>query len=177
MSKERMNIAKAMIDNGQYDAAKAVLQTINHPTARAWEVKLDRLSTRKAKNVESVLYQSAPSMHRQQPALFIIIVLSCALGVGLFILPLWWLSTRSTMLTVTSERISLRRGLLSKRINEIYLADVRNVKISQSLFQRMMSTGVIEISTASSSDDDIRVSGLPDPYKIKAIIDSHRRNS
>ena len=45
MSKQKFDAAKALIDRKQYHEARAMLQTIDHPTARAWEAKLDQRAT------------------------------------------------------------------------------------------------------------------------------------
>lgn len=42
MSKKQFDAAKELIDRRQYAEARAILKTIDHPTARAWETKLDQ---------------------------------------------------------------------------------------------------------------------------------------
>lgn len=44
MSKAKFAAAKELIDEKQYDSARAILKTIDHPVAREWETKLDALS-------------------------------------------------------------------------------------------------------------------------------------
>lgn len=78
---------------------------------------------------------------------------------------------------MTNQRVTLRKGILSKNINEVYHSDVRNVKVNQNLFQRMFKVGTIGISTAGQSDVEILVSGIPHPEKVKEIIDNHRRKT
>lgn len=125
---------------------------------------------------EQSLYHAHPAMFRNKPVGF---VLACLLvpvfGIGLLILLIWWLRAMGTTLTVTEERITLRQGILSKHINEVYHTDVRNVRVSQTLFQRMFNVGAIGIATAGHSDIEIAVGGMPDPGKIKALIDTYRR--
>jgi membrane protein YdbS with pleckstrin-like domain len=200
MSKAKMLAAKELIKEKQYDEARAILRTVSNPTATEWLKKIDKISpqrtssraTSERDNVadrsprmnetpdrrdtsNNILYSASPSMFRAQPIGFIIVLFSCLFLVGIPFLLLWWLSAKNTKLTVTDDHIILKHGILSKSINEVYLTDVRNVKIAQGLFQRLMGTGTIEISTASSSFDDIIVHGLPHPYKIKDIINDARR--
>ncbi len=178
MSKAKMEAARELIKEKRYNEARAILKTVDHPTATRWLQKLERMDTprkggRKAR--ARILYRASPSMFRNRPILFLfVLALSFAL-IGIPFLLLWWLSTRNTLLTVTNEYIRLRHGILSRHISEIYLTDIRNIRISQGPLQRMLRTGVIEISTASASEDDIVVSGLPHPYKIKHIINYARR--
>lgn len=44
MSKAKFAAAKELIDEKQYGEARAILKTIDHPTAREWEAKLDKLA-------------------------------------------------------------------------------------------------------------------------------------
>jgi hypothetical protein len=44
MSKAKMQAAKELIQEKKYDDARKILATVDHPTAREWEAKLDRLS-------------------------------------------------------------------------------------------------------------------------------------
>lgn len=125
---------------------------------------------------ESILYQSHPSMFRNNPIGFILsILLIAAFGLGLLILLVWWLKVLGITLIVTDERVTLRKGILTKHTNEVYHADIRNVQISQGLFQRMLGVGTIGISSAGQAGIEIQVAGLPKPQKIKDIIDQHRR--
>ena len=125
---------------------------------------------------ERILYEAHPSMFRNRPVGFVIsIVLIPVLGLGLIILLIWWLKCFSTTFTVTNERITLRKGILSKYTNEVYHTDVRNVRINQSLFQRIFGVGAIDISTAGSGGVEIAVGGMPNPGEVKNIIDQHRR--
>jgi len=125
---------------------------------------------------ESILYQSHPSMFRNNPIGFILsILLIGAFGLGLLILLVWWLKVLGITLIVTDERVTLRKGILSKHTNEVYHTDIRNVQISQGLFQRMLGVGTIGISSAGHAGIEIQVAGLPKPQKIKDIIDQHRR--
>ncbi len=47
MSKEKFAAAKELIDKKDYAGARAILKEIDHPTARAWEAKLDALAPQK----------------------------------------------------------------------------------------------------------------------------------
>jgi|15BtaG_2_1085339.scaffolds.fasta_scaffold14403_1 uncharacterized membrane protein YdbT with pleckstrin-like domain len=127
---------------------------------------------------EETLYESHPSMFRNNPVEFVLsILLILFYGLGLVILLIWWLKAKGTKITLTNQRVTLRKGILSKNINEVYHSDVRNVKVNQNLFQRMFKVGTIGISTAGQSDVEILVSGIPHPEKVKEIIDNHRRKT
>lgn len=44
MSKAKFDAAKQLIQEKQYDEARALLKTIDHPTARQWEAKLNTIA-------------------------------------------------------------------------------------------------------------------------------------
>ncbi len=126
---------------------------------------------------ETTLYCENPSMFRNNPIGFILTLILCLVGVGLIILLIWWLRNKGTVLTVTDERTILRRGLLSKSLNEVWHQDVRNVRLSQSFWQRVFGAGTPEISSAGQADVEIKVTGIPDPDEVKEIIDRHKMES
>lgn len=148
---------------------------------------------------ETVLYEAHPSMFRNHPLWFIGMILFCLLGfalpflpidtsgttklveiavpllIGLIMFLLWWLKCKGTTLTVTSERTSCRRGILSKSVTEVWHQDIRNVQLDQTLLQRILNVGKIGISSAGQAGLEISVSGMPHPDKVKGLIDEHRR--
>jgi uncharacterized membrane protein YdbT with pleckstrin-like domain len=126
-----------------------------------------------------ILYESNPSMWRQAPfTFFFFLLLIPFFGLGILLLAIWWVQTLATELTLTENVITLRRGIFSKRLNQIRLGDVREILIDQTWFQRIMNSGRIEISSAATSDEaDIVVTGMPDPERVRMIINKHRRAS
>ncbi len=123
---------------------------------------------------EEVLYESHPAMFQNNPLGFILSCALCVVGVGILILLVWKIKTLGTTIIVTDERVTLRKGILSRHTNDVFHEDIRNVQISQSFFQRIFNVGNIGIASSGHSDIEITASGLPDPYKIKEIIDRYR---
>lgn len=121
-------------------------------------------------NDEPILYEEHPAMFRSNPLLFIL----CAITV--IPLAIWYLNSRSTTLIVTDDQTTLKKGLLSKHTNDVFHENVRNIQVKQSFFQRIMGVGYVGISSAGQSGVEIEVDGMPDPERIKQIIDEHRRS-
>jgi len=124
---------------------------------------------------EKILFEGHPAMFRNDPIGFLLSVVLCVVGVGLVILLVWWLSCRTTTLTVTNERTTLRRGIMSKSLNEVWHRDVRNVQLYKSFFQRIFGVGSIGISSAGQSGIEVSVRGIRNPEGVKDIIDRYRR--
>ncbi len=124
---------------------------------------------------EKTVLEVHPVMFRNAPAAFILCVLCIALfGLGLVFLGIWWLFTKASMLTVTNKRTVQRRGLISKHTTEVVHRDVRNIQVSQSVFQRLFGVGNIGISSAGQSEVEIQFNGLREPEGVKALIDKYR---
>ncbi len=125
----------------------------------------------KTQTMERVLTIAHPAMFRSSPVLFVILILLIPVfGLGIFCLLIWWLQCRATTLTVTTIRTTVRTGLLSKHTNEVRNKDARNIKVSQSLGQRIFGVGTLQVSSAGQSDIEIVFAGLPDPQKVAALI-------
>jgi uncharacterized membrane protein YdbT with pleckstrin-like domain len=123
---------------------------------------------------EEVLYVGSPSMFRNHPFGFILTCILVPAVIGIVIFVVWYLRSRSTELTVTTLRTRLHRGWLSRNITEVWHRDIRNVQLTQTFFQRILSTGRIGIGSSASSGMEIDVAGLRDPDEIKTLIDRHR---
>lgn len=126
---------------------------------------------------DQTLYEAHPSMFRNHPFGYILcLLLVAAFGLGLLIFLFWWLKCMGSTLIVTDKKTTLRTGILSKNITEVYHEDVRSIQVNQSLFQRIFGVGSIGISSAGQSGIEIAAQGIPDPNKVREIIDAHRRN-
>jgi uncharacterized membrane protein YdbT with pleckstrin-like domain len=124
----------------------------------------------------NILYSGNPKMFRNRPLIFILcVILIIAYGLGLVILIIWWLKSKNSKLTITDEKVTLRTGIFSKKTNEVYLSDIRNVQVSQRFMQRITKAGNIALSTAGQAGIEIYIQGMKDPEKIKTIIDKHRK--
>ena len=93
---------------------------------------------------------------------------------GSLLLMCWWLRCLGTRLVVTDRRTVLRRGIPGKSTNEVMHIHVRNIRIRQSLIQRLTRVGEIGISSSGQADIEIFVEGIPNPYEVKSVIDNYR---
>jgi uncharacterized membrane protein YdbT with pleckstrin-like domain len=124
--------------------------------------------------MEKELYRAHPSMFRNNPLGFVLVLLLCVVGIGLLILLAWWISVLGTTLTITDKRTVLRKGILSKHTNEVLHGNVRNIQLRQGPLQRLFNVGYLGISSAGQGGIEIEVSGIPDPEGVKQLIDSYR---
>jgi uncharacterized membrane protein YdbT with pleckstrin-like domain len=81
--------------------------------------------------------------------------------VGLFLLISVWLRTRSTRWKLTSRRIEIERGLLSRRVETLELWRVRDVEFRQTLMERIAGVSRLSITAHDGSVPVIEVRGAP----------------
>jgi hypothetical protein len=97
-------------------------------------------------------------------------------NIGLLVLIIWWIKVINMRLIVTTESVTLISGILSKNTREVFLSDIKSVQIKQSFFQRDIGAGYLKVVSATSSNAEIAIAGIPSVYKVKQIIDKHRRD-
>jgi uncharacterized membrane protein YdbT with pleckstrin-like domain len=140
---------------------------------------------------EPVLYHARPVYWRVHPLQLLFAIVAIGLG---GVLPgifkdsrLWalpaavvvvvitqWIKSYLTRLTVTATRVTLRKGILTKRIEEVRIVDIRNITIDQRLLQRMLDIGDLGLSTAGQADVELEIANIPRPWQAKEAIDSAR---
>lgn len=123
----------------------------------------------------SALYDQSPSLWKNKPVEFVLCCLFCVFLIGIPILIIWRLVNNSTRLMIDDSSITLKTGLLSKHVNQVLHRDVKSLRVDQSIWQRIVGIGTIDISSSGQSGVEIHAVGFPLPYEIKRIIDSHRR--
>jgi hypothetical protein len=119
---------------------------------------------------EHVLWTGRPVMFRNAPISFSLAILLSPLGIGLVILLVWWLRCLGNRWTITSRCTTHRRGILSKSTTELRHVDIRAIHLAQDFFQRLMGTGTIRLSSASSEDFEIEIFGILKPEDVTSSL-------
>jgi uncharacterized membrane protein YdbT with pleckstrin-like domain len=94
-------------------------------------------------------------------------VVLVAIVVVLVIVILW--KRACLTLRVHSDRVIIERGILAKSFKELFITDIRTIDINQSIFQRLMGTGDMIITTPGTQPKDV-LKGFPDPSETKDTI-------
>ena len=71
---------------------------------------------------------------------------------------------------MTTRRTIARQGLLSKSTTELRHTDIRAIHVEQGFFQRLMGTGTVRLSSASSDDYEIQMAGVANPEQVAATL-------
>ena len=72
---------------------------------------------------------------------------------------------------VTDQRLNIKRGILSRRVQETRLTRVQNVNTDQGPLERLLRVGAVDFDTAGSDDYDFTFRGVADPEGIAHQVD------
>jgi membrane protein YdbS with pleckstrin-like domain len=81
--------------------------------------------------------------------------------VGAFLLVSVWVRMRSERWKLTSRRIEIESGLLSKRVDTLELWRVRDVEFQQSFVDRLFDVSSLFVTAHDENFPGLRVRGVP----------------
>jgi len=96
------------------------------------------------------------------------VLLAVVLAYGLF-------KRMSTTYMVSTQRLYIRRGMLSKRVQQTRIDRVQNVNTDQSLRERLLRVGTVDFDTAGSDDSEFRFVGISNPGEVVRAVDRAQR--
>jgi uncharacterized membrane protein YdbT with pleckstrin-like domain len=77
----------------------------------------------------------------------------------------------ATTYTITDRRLNIKRGIISKEVQETRLERVQNVNYRQSAYQRVMQIGDVDFDTAASDDYNFVFAGVANPGEVVEAVD------
>jgi uncharacterized membrane protein YdbT with pleckstrin-like domain len=96
--------------------------------------------------------------------LVILVVLALTLLIG-------FVKRVATTYTITNRRLNIKRGIVSKEVQETRLERVQNVNYRQSVYQRLMQIGDVDFDTAATDDYNFVFAGVADPGDVVQSVD------
>ena len=103
-------------------------------------------------------------------------ILGGGVVVGLLVL-FGFVKRMATRYVITTERLHIRRGILSKKTQETRIGRVQNVNTDQSFFERIMQVGTVDFDTAGSDDSEFRFVGVSNPEEVTRAVDRAQRQA
>ena len=91
-------------------------------------------------------------------------------GVALTIL-VGFIRRVATNYTITDRRLRIKRGIVSRTIQETRLERVQNVNFNQGIFQRILQIGDVDFDTAAGDDYNFIFTGVADPEDVVHQVD------
>lgn len=103
---------------------------------------------------EEVLFEGRPALVPSVGALLLAI-----LTLGLWLIPMWW-HARGIRYRVTTRRIVVETGVLSKRLEQVDLYRINDYTAERPFSQRLLGTGNLLLKTVDKSTPEIVLHGL-----------------
>ena len=104
-----------------------------------------------------------------------LVVLLAIAGVGITILAGFILRV-ATSYTITNRRLHIKRGIVSRTIQETRLERVQNVNFTPSVVQRMLQVGDVDFDTAAGDDYNFVFAGVAEPEDVVHKVDEATRS-
>jgi uncharacterized membrane protein YdbT with pleckstrin-like domain len=83
-----------------------------------------------------------------------------------------WLKRITTRYLITNRRMQIRRGLISKHVEETRVERVVDVTVHQGVFDRILRIGAVDFDNASAQQGDLfRFAGVANPERVVRAID------
>lgn len=100
-------------------------------------------------------------------ALVAIVVL---VGAALMILA-GFLKRMATVYTITNQRLRIKRGLFSKRVQQTRIDRIQNVNTDQGVLERVLRVGTVDFDTAGTDDSEFAFRGVSSPGRVVEAVD------
>ena len=82
-----------------------------------------------------------------------------------------WLRRVSTKYLITTQRLRISRGIVSKKVQETRLERVQNVNYEQGVLDRLLGVGTVDFDTAGTDDSEFRFEWVNDPEQVVRAVD------
>jgi uncharacterized membrane protein YdbT with pleckstrin-like domain len=99
-----------------------------------------------------------------------LVAIIALVGVALTIL-VGFVKRVATNYTITNRRLNIKRGIVSRTIQETRLERVQNVNYRQSVLQRMLQVGDVDFDTAAGDDYNFTFEGVGEPADVVHMVD------
>jgi uncharacterized membrane protein YdbT with pleckstrin-like domain len=83
----------------------------------------------------------------------------------------------STRYTITTQRLRIERGLLSKHVQQTRIERVQNVNTNQTFVSRILRVGTVDFDTAGTDDSDFTFAGVGNPHEVVTAVDRAQREA
>ncbi len=81
----------------------------------------------------------------------------------------------ATTYTITDRRLNIKRGIISRKVQETRLGRVQNVNFQQGVYERLMQIGSVEFTTAGTEESNFVFAGVGQPEEVVQQVDTATR--
>lgn len=128
---------------------------------------------------EQNIWEGSPS-HWTKFKIYIlwVILLLPTFGVSLLFILWTFLKIKTTKISITSQRIIQEEGILSKITNELELYRVKDIRLDQPFFLRLVGLSNIVLITSDRTNKYVLIDGVKDGKtlreQIRTFVDKRR---
>lgn len=112
------------------------------------------MTTPETPNIEKTLFVGHPAL---LPSAFSAFVAVITLGLAL---PFYWYRSRQTHYRITTQRIIIEHGILSKRMDQVDTYRINDFVVERPFGQRLMGTGNIGLTSIDRSNPEMRIAQI-----------------
>ena len=117
---------------------------------------------------ETLIWDGHPSQWTNFP-----IFLLCILIVPIPFAFWRWLQTRCFEYRITTERVVIKRGVFTKRTDELELYRVKDTSLIEPFWLRLVSLGHIDLTTSDRSTPLVRIAAVPQASRLREELRQH----
>jgi uncharacterized membrane protein YdbT with pleckstrin-like domain len=81
-----------------------------------------------------------------------------------------WLKVRCTKFTLSTQRLRIETGILSKQFDDLEIYRVKDITLTQPFIQRIVGLGTVQLTTSDVSHPQITLAAIPDPQEVRDLI-------
>ena len=81
----------------------------------------------------------------------------------------------SVQYRLTTHRLVIQRGILSRTDDRILLVDIDDITVQQVLIDRMLDIGTVVLNTSDNTSPVLTMRGIENPRQVGDLIDEARR--
>lgn len=77
----------------------------------------------------------------------------------------------ATTYSITNQRLRIRRGIVSRNVQETRVDRIQNVNTDQGVLERILQVGTVDYDTAGTDDADFAFRGVGQPEKVAKKVE------
>lgn len=96
-----------------------------------------------------------------------------AIAVGVFFVAVivGFIRRIATTYSITNQRLRIRRGIISRNVQETRVDRIQNVNTEQGVLDRILLVGTVDYDTAGTDDADFSFVGVGQPEKVAKKVE------
>lgn len=119
---------------------------------------------------ETTIWEGAPSPVAYAGPIALGLLLLPLFGAGLLVWLGAWIAWKSAGYRLTNQRLFVRRGFVSRSVQELELYRVTDVAFSQGILQRLFGIGTVSVIANDPTTPRVAMPGIAAPESVKETI-------